>query len=146
LYVDNSAGLFTADEIARINDAVASVDAVVSPYGVTITEVIDNSIANVTLDTGSMSAVGGYADGVLGCTTDSGEITIIQGWNFYAGSGRQHVEQHADRDGVESTRQRANREHFRAGGRRHHHRPDHRDRLDQRLHQHVQLHRDRDPV
>src|SRR5438105_2207172 len=32
------------------------------------------------------SAVGGYADGVLGCTTDAGQITLIQGWNFYAGS------------------------------------------------------------
>jgi hypothetical protein len=30
--------------------------------------------------------VGGYADGVLGCTTDDGQITIIAGWNFYAGS------------------------------------------------------------
>src|SRR5262245_6457955 len=36
------------------------------------------------MDTGS--AVGGYADGVLGCTTDAGQITIINGWNFYAGS------------------------------------------------------------
>jgi hypothetical protein len=32
------------------------------------------------------SAVGGYADGVLGCTTDAGQITIINGWNFYASS------------------------------------------------------------
>jgi matrixin len=32
------------------------------------------------------SAVGGFADGVLGCTTDGGQITIIAGWNFYAGS------------------------------------------------------------
>jgi hypothetical protein len=30
--------------------------------------------------------VGGYAEGVLGCTTDAGQITIITGWNFYAGS------------------------------------------------------------
>jgi hypothetical protein len=30
--------------------------------------------------------VGGYADGVLGCTTDAGQIAIISGWNFYAGS------------------------------------------------------------
>src|SRR5262249_40577882 len=29
---------------------------------------------------------GGYPDGVLGCTTDAGQITIINGWNFYAGS------------------------------------------------------------
>jgi hypothetical protein len=32
------------------------------------------------------SAVGGYAAGVLGCTTDAGQITLINGWNFYAGS------------------------------------------------------------
>jgi hypothetical protein len=43
------------------------------------------SQANVVLDTGSTSAVGGFADGVLGCTGD-GEVTLIQGWNWYAGS------------------------------------------------------------
>jgi hypothetical protein len=32
------------------------------------------------------SAVGGYTAGVLGCTTDTGVITLIQGWTFYAGS------------------------------------------------------------
>jgi predicted outer membrane repeat protein len=51
-----------------------------------IVEVTDSAAANVTLDTGTTSAVGGYADGVLGCTTDAGEITIISGWDFYAGS------------------------------------------------------------
>jgi hypothetical protein len=33
--------------------------------------------------------VGGFADGVLGCETpgtDSTEITLIQGWNWYAGA------------------------------------------------------------
>ncbi len=86
LYVDNSSGLFTSDELARINDAVAAVDATLAPYGVTITEVTDSSVANVTLDTGSTSAVGGYIDGVLGCWNPAGEITLIQGWNWYAGS------------------------------------------------------------
>ena len=28
----------------------------------------------------------GYGDGVLGCTTEGGQITIINGWNLYAGS------------------------------------------------------------
>jgi hypothetical protein len=32
------------------------------------------------------SAVGGYNNGVLGCTTDAGQIIIIAGWNFYAGN------------------------------------------------------------
>jgi hypothetical protein len=35
---------------------------------------------------GTSSAVGSYADGVLGCTTDAGQITLIAGWNWYAGS------------------------------------------------------------
>jgi hypothetical protein len=85
LYVDNSSGLFTSDELARIDDAVAAVDAVIGPYGVMINEVSDSASANVVLDTGSTSAVGGFADGVLGCTGD-GEVTLIQGWNWYAGS------------------------------------------------------------
>jgi hypothetical protein len=37
------------------------------------------------------SAVGGYADGVLGCTTDAGLIRLIQGWNFYAGNDASQI-------------------------------------------------------
>jgi hypothetical protein len=36
-------------------------------------------------------ATGGYADGVLGCTTDAGQITIITGWNFYASSAATQI-------------------------------------------------------
>src|SRR5262249_54044492 len=49
LYVDKSSGLLTADELARINDAVAAVDTVLAPYGVTVSEVTDSSLANVVL-------------------------------------------------------------------------------------------------
>ena len=53
----------------------------------TITEVSDPSQANIVLDTGDTSACGGAADGVLGCYNEpNGEITMIQGWNWYAGS------------------------------------------------------------
>jgi uncharacterized delta-60 repeat protein len=86
LYVDNSNGDLTADELARIQDAVTAADAVTEPYGVAVTEVTDPTLADVTLNMDTTSAVGGYADGVLGCTTDAGQITIINGWNFYAGS------------------------------------------------------------
>jgi hypothetical protein len=87
LYVDNTNGDLTADELARIQDAVTAADAVTEPYGVAVTEVTDPTVADVTLNMDTTSAVGGYADGVLGCTTDAGQITIINGWNFYAGSG-----------------------------------------------------------
>jgi hypothetical protein len=86
LYVDNSNGDLTADELARIQDAVTAVDAVTLPYGVAVMEVTDPTVADVTLNMDITSAVGGYSDGVLGCTTDAGQITIIAGWNFYAGS------------------------------------------------------------
>jgi hypothetical protein len=86
LYVDNTNGDLTADELARIQDAVTAADTVTEPYGVAVTEVTDPTLADVTLNMDTTSAVGGYADGVLGCTTDAGQITIINGWNFYAGS------------------------------------------------------------
>jgi hypothetical protein len=86
LYVDNTNGDLTADELARIQDAVTAANAVIAPYGVAVTEVTDPTLADVTLNMDTTSAVGGYADGVLGCTTDAGQITIINGWNFYAGS------------------------------------------------------------
>jgi hypothetical protein len=86
LYVDNTNGDLTADELARIQDAVTAADAVTEPYGVAVTEVTDPTLADVTLNMDTTSAVGGYADGVLGCTTDAGQITIINSWNFYAGS------------------------------------------------------------
>jgi hypothetical protein len=86
LYVDNTNGDLTVDELARIQDAVTAADAVTEPYGVAVTEVTDPTLADVTLNMDTTSAVGGYAAGVLGCTTDAGQITIINGWNFYAGS------------------------------------------------------------
>jgi hypothetical protein len=86
LYVDNTNGDLTADELARIQDAVTAADAVTEPYGVAVQIVSDPTLADVTLNMDTTSAVGGYADGVLGCTTDAGQITLITGWNFYAGS------------------------------------------------------------
>jgi hypothetical protein len=86
IYINDPNGLFTSDELARIQDAVNSVDALVEPYGITVAETTDSTAANVTLDTGSTSAAGGYANGVLGCWNPTGEITMIQGWNWYAGS------------------------------------------------------------
>jgi hypothetical protein len=86
VYVDDPNRLFTAAELARIQDAVNAVDAVVEPFGVSVAETTDPSLANVVIDTGSSSAVGGYADGVLGCYTTAGEVTLIQGWDWYAGA------------------------------------------------------------
>src|SRR5262249_25539343 len=87
VYINDPSGLFTADELARIQDAINTWDAVLGPYNVTITQVSDPSPAHITIDPGSTTATGGMANGVLGCyNAPSNEITILQGWNWYAGS------------------------------------------------------------
>ena len=86
VYVDNPNGSFSADDLARLDETIANLDVLLATYNVTITEVSDRSLANLVLDIGTTSAAGGYADGVLGCFTNTGEITLIQGWNWYAGA------------------------------------------------------------
>jgi hypothetical protein len=87
VYINDPGGLFTSDELARIQDAINAWDAILAPYSVTITEVSDPTQANLTIDTGSTSACGSAADGVLGCfNAPNAEITMLQGWNWYAGS------------------------------------------------------------
>jgi hypothetical protein len=91
LYVDNTNNNLTTDELTRIRDAVTAVDGVTAAYGVTVMEVTDPSQADVTLNINTISAVGGYADGVLGCTTETGQISIISGWNYYAGGDAMQI-------------------------------------------------------
>src|SRR5262249_5252913 len=90
VYVDNSNGLVTADEQARIQDAIDGLDQLLAPYSVTITEVPDPTTANVIIHVGLTSPAGTAAQGVLGCETDTADsthdITILQGWNWYAGA------------------------------------------------------------
>jgi uncharacterized repeat protein (TIGR01451 family) len=86
VYVSDPSGLFSAAEQARILDAINAWDALLAPFSVTITEVTDPSLANVIIDTGTTSAAGSAADGVLGSYSSSGEITILQGWNWYDGA------------------------------------------------------------
>jgi Bacterial Ig-like domain (group 3) len=87
VYVDNSNGALTPDELARVQDAITAVDAATEPYGVTVEETTDATQAQVTLRMDSTSPVGGYSDGILGCfDPNAGQITMIAGWNWYAGS------------------------------------------------------------
>jgi hypothetical protein len=91
LSINDPSGLLTSDELARIQDAITTLNTVLAPYNVSIIQVDASSadLANVILDTGPTTAVGGLADGVLGCETPgtaSTEITLVQGWNWYAGS------------------------------------------------------------
>lgn len=86
VYVDDADGRFSPDELARIQDAVNGVDALLAPYSVTVRLVADGAFANVVITTAATSASGVAVDGVLGSTTAAGEITILRGWNWYAGA------------------------------------------------------------
>jgi hypothetical protein len=85
IYVDNSAGYLTSDELARINDALAAINVTLAPYSVAISQVSDPSLANFVMTMDTTTGAGGLADGVLGAETD-GKITFVQGWNWYAGA------------------------------------------------------------
>jgi hypothetical protein len=61
LYIDNSNGDLTSDELPRIQDAVTSIDATIALYGVVINEVSDPTQANVTLNMNTTSSLGGTA-------------------------------------------------------------------------------------
>jgi hypothetical protein len=58
------------------------------PYGDTLIP-LDSSVrtaVNIVIDANTTTVVGGYADGNLGCTTQAGEVTSVQGRNWYAGT------------------------------------------------------------
>jgi hypothetical protein len=87
VYINDPNTLFTADELARIQDAINNWDTLLVPYNVAITEVSDPTLPNLVIDTGSTSACGGQADGVLGCfNSANSEITLIQAWKWFAGA------------------------------------------------------------
>jgi uncharacterized delta-60 repeat protein len=87
VYINDPSGLLTADELARIQDAVSTWDALLAPYNVTINVVTDPTQANMVIDTNTSSACGGMSNGVLGCFNEpNAEITMIQGWSWYAGA------------------------------------------------------------
>jgi hypothetical protein len=87
VYINDPGGLFTSDELARIHNAVSTWDALLAPHNVTIGLVTDPTQANMVIDTSATSACGGMTNGVLGCfNAPNAEITMIQGWNWYAGA------------------------------------------------------------
>jgi len=87
VYVDDPSGYFTVDERARIQDTANMLNALLVPYSVAVTLVTDPAAANVVIDLGITSSVGGLAQGILGSFTPAtGEITLIQGWNWYTGA------------------------------------------------------------
>jgi hypothetical protein len=89
VFISSDAGSFSPDMLDRIREALSSIDTLLIPYGVSVSEVDDPLLANVVLYTSMTSANGTAANGVLGSynpETTPVSITILQGWDWYAGA------------------------------------------------------------
>src|SRR5262249_16457627 len=76
-----------ADLLSRINDSLATWSSRFAAEGLSfITVPVGTPAADFRIHIGATSAVGGKADGVLGCTTSDGTVTLITGWNWYTGA------------------------------------------------------------
>lgn len=82
------AGKFTAEQVARVQDTLTGLNALLTPYGASITLVASGGDvpANIVLHLAPTSVLGGVAEGILGVSEANGEITIIQGWDWYGGA------------------------------------------------------------
>jgi hypothetical protein len=86
IYVNDPAGYLNSAARSRLDEAVASLDTLLAPYDVFVTETTDGTAANLVVTPATTSPAGGYADGVLGCYTSTGELTLIEGWDWYVGT------------------------------------------------------------
>ena len=88
VYISSVGGSFSSNMLARIRDAITSIDTLLVPYSVSINEVSEPSLATVIINTSMTSASGTAAVGILG-SYDPGSnpvaITFLQGWDWYAG-------------------------------------------------------------
>jgi hypothetical protein len=86
--VDDAAHALTPEQRARIHDAITELNDAFAAFdaGLILVEGNSSTWADIHVRTDTSSPCGSAADGVLGCETIAGEITIVQGWNWYTGS------------------------------------------------------------
>jgi Ca2+-binding RTX toxin-like protein len=86
--VVNDTGEFGAEQVSRIEDAIANWNAVMDVFGVSLVEVgpDDAGQADIRVHTAYTTIIGGLNDGVLGVEIYSvagADITIVSGWDWY---------------------------------------------------------------
>src|SRR5205823_12814606 len=86
--IDGLAGSQADDEAARIQDAIDLLNSTLATFGVMLVEATDGVTAtpDIQVHMAATSVIGGVAEGVLGVTSLGGQITLINGWNWYTGS------------------------------------------------------------
>jgi len=71
-------------QLARLRGAIATINQTFGAYGVTLVEVdaSNQDVADIRVIMDETSPCGDMIEGVLGCSTIAGEITLIQGWDW----------------------------------------------------------------
>ena len=83
--IDNSLRLASREQLDRIRDAIQTINTDFGPFGVRLVETDPTGAeADIRLEVSHTSACGSAEDGILGCSTKWGEITIVEGWSWYA--------------------------------------------------------------
>ncbi len=77
----------------RFRAAIGELNNKFSPYNVILVELpsIDYAIADVRVRIASTSPCGGVDQGILGCASTEGDITLVDGWSWYAGAADNNV-------------------------------------------------------
>jgi uncharacterized repeat protein (TIGR03803 family) len=78
---DTGAGIDT-NELARISDAMAYLNAALGSFGVALSWAAPGTPADVHIHFASTTPQGGASDGVLGFTTADNDVYLVEGWNY----------------------------------------------------------------
>lgn len=81
--LENTAETTSPQQLARFRDALLTMNATFGPFGISLVEVETSEVADVRVQISADSPCGGFADGVLGCATGAGDITLVTGWDWY---------------------------------------------------------------
>lgn len=88
--IDGLDPLLGAQQEAAFDAGIASLNAQLGQYGVTLVDVTANpdaaAMADINVHLCDTSAIGGVSDGVLGLTLLGGNVTLVNGWNWYYGA------------------------------------------------------------
>ena len=80
---------------ASIDAALASLNTQLGQFGVNMIDVTANAgeaaVADIDITLADTTAIGGVPDGVLGVTLFGGDVTLVNGWNWYYGADATQV-------------------------------------------------------
>ena len=88
MLLTHATGTVTADQEARLIDTLDELNTKLQPYGLNLVVLDGQTQADATLhaEIAATSPCGDAAAGILGCTSGPGEITILDGWDWYSGA------------------------------------------------------------